>query len=233
MTDNNQQPTTPPAGDTGTQPGGAQPNQATTPERTFTQADIDRIVTERLSRQEQSIKAQFADYSALKEKASKWETHEDSQKTELQRIQDQAKADAKALQDQLDALAKERETLSATARTATTQAAIMAAASAAGIVGTQLVATVKLVDQSTIEFDDKGEAKNAADVVTKLIEEYPFLKVSEPAQPQQPKPNAKISPTNPSGTSDTKGTLSWHRTNRSTDNAFQGGGVRTPDGDKK
>jgi hypothetical protein len=201
MTDNNQQPTTPPAGDTGTQPGGAQPNQATTPERTFTQADIDRIVTERLSRQEQSIKAQFADYSALKEKASKWETHEDSQKTELQRIQDQAKADTKALQDQLDALAKERETLSATARTATTQAAIMAAASAAGIVGTQLVATVKLVDVSQLEFDDKGEVKNAADVVAKVVEEYPFLKTPESSQQaQQPKPNAKISPTNPAGT---------------------------------
>ncbi len=231
MTDNNQQPTTPPEGTTGTQPG--TPAATPSPERTFTQADIDRIVSGRLSDQKKSIEAQFADHAALKDKASQWDKHEESQKTELQKIQDAANVEAKKLQDQLDILTKERETLSTTARTATTQAAIMAAASAAGIVGTQLEATVKLVDQSKLIFDDKGALTNAAAMVTELITQYDFLKPAA-AQPTSPaKPGAKINPTNPAGTSDTKGTLAWHRVNRTSESTFQGGGVRAPDGDKK
>src|SRR5689334_3514929 len=147
MSDNDKQPTAP-AGDTGTQPGGDKPTQAATPERTFTQADLDRIVTERLSRQEQSIKSQFADYSTLKEKALKWAEHEESQKTELQRIQDAARAEREALQAQMDALKTERETLSASARAAQTKAAVMTEASTQGIVGKQLEAAYKLLDPS-------------------------------------------------------------------------------------
>lgn len=44
--------------------------QQNDPEAKFTQADIDRIVTERLSRQQK----QFADYDELKDKASKYDS---------------------------------------------------------------------------------------------------------------------------------------------------------------
>lgn len=229
MTDNNQQPTTPPVDVTGTQPGGATPNQATTPERTFTQADLDRIVTERLKRQEESIKAQFANYPALQEQASKWAEYEESKKTELQKIQDAAKAKEVELQNELIALKTDRETLSATVRTAQVKAAVIAEASAQGITGKQLEATYKLLDVSKLTFDDKGEITNAAVVVEETIKHYE-LKPNAP-QPQSAKPGTKINPTNPAGAS-TEPDLSWHPLNRRNESSFQRGGVIPPVGEK-
>jgi hypothetical protein len=227
MSDNDKQPTTP-AGDTGTQPGGDKPTQAATPERTFTQADLDRIIAERLSRQEQSIKAQYADYPTLKDNAEKWLKHEDSQKSELQRIQDAAKAERDALQAQLDTLKTEREALSATARAAQTRAAMMTEASAQGISGKQLEAAYKLLDPSKLKFNDKGEVENAAAQVKTLIEEYPFLKTSE-AQPKTAQPGIK--PTNPAG-GKTGPDLSWFKPAGRGGSSFTPGGVRPPQGDE-
>lgn len=53
------------------------------------QADLDRVISDRLSRQ----RAQFSDYDALKAKAAKFDEHEAANKTELQRAQEAAAAD--------------------------------------------------------------------------------------------------------------------------------------------
>lgn len=200
MTDNNNQPTTPPEGATGTQPG----NPAATPDvRTFTQADVDRMIADRLGQQKRSLETQFstqyADYGTLKERSDKLKTIEDGQKTELQRIQDDVNTKMTELQNKLTNLTTERDTLSVSARAAQIKAAVMAEAGDQGVVGKQLVALEKLVDQSKLEFNDKGEVTNAAAMVTKAIEEYPFLKASEPTQQPPAKPGAKINPTNPAG----------------------------------
>ena len=50
-------------------------------EKTFTQAEVDAIVTERLKRDRQK----YADYDALKEKAGKYDEMEEANKTELQK----------------------------------------------------------------------------------------------------------------------------------------------------
>ena len=66
----------------------------------FTQADVDRIVNERLKRE----RTKFADYDEVKTKASKLDELEESQKTELQKATDavtQAKADATAARAEL------------------------------------------------------------------------------------------------------------------------------------
>jgi hypothetical protein len=47
------------------------------PEQTFTQADVDRIVAERLKRERESTKAKYADYDELKAKAEGATTLED------------------------------------------------------------------------------------------------------------------------------------------------------------
>ena len=73
---------------------GAQP--AAGAAKTFTQAELDAIISERLNRSQ----AKYADYETLKEKAEKYDQAEAANKTELQKATDRAND----LQKQLDAL---------------------------------------------------------------------------------------------------------------------------------
>lgn len=66
-------------------------------EKTFTQADVDRIVTKRLS--------DFSDYEELKAKAEKYDEAEEANKSELQKAIDKANA----LQAELDGMKKADE----------------------------------------------------------------------------------------------------------------------------
>lgn len=90
-----------------TQPTGpaatAAPAETTTPAtgQTFTQADLDRIVSERLGRQ----RAQYADYDDLKAKAAKHDEAVEAQKTEAQKAIDRAAAaEARAAKAELESL---------------------------------------------------------------------------------------------------------------------------------
>ena len=84
--------TTPTTEDT-TQTGTADPSGAPEP-KTFTQEQVDKIVQERLKRAKSE---KPADYDELKAKAAKLDEIEDAQKTELERITEQAtKAQASA-----------------------------------------------------------------------------------------------------------------------------------------
>jgi len=71
-------------------------------ERTFSQADVDRIVADRLLRERQK----YVDYDALKDKASKYDQMEEASKTELQKANERAAN----LQKELDGL-KQAETI--------------------------------------------------------------------------------------------------------------------------
>ena len=80
-----------------------QENQATeSAEKTFTQAELDAIVSDRLKRD----RAKYADYDALKEKATRLDELEEASKTELQKITEKAQA----LQQELDGM-KQAESL--------------------------------------------------------------------------------------------------------------------------
>lgn len=67
-------------------------------ERTFTQAELDAIVSDRLKRE----RMKTADYEQLKEKAARLDALEEANKTELQKAADKAAA----LQAELDGLKK-------------------------------------------------------------------------------------------------------------------------------
>lgn len=70
-----------------------------TTEKTFTQAELDAIVSDRLKRD----RAKYADYDALKEKACKFDQLEEASKTELQKAIERGDA----LQSELDKLKSE------------------------------------------------------------------------------------------------------------------------------
>lgn len=78
--------TTPNTEDT-TQTGTADPSGKATEPKTFTQEQVDKIVQERLKRAKSE---KPADYDELKAKAAKLDEIEDAQKTELERITEQA-----------------------------------------------------------------------------------------------------------------------------------------------
>lgn len=67
-------------------------------ERTFTQAELNEIVSDRLKREREK----YADYEELKAKASKYDESEEKSKSELEKMTEKASK----LQNELDALKK-------------------------------------------------------------------------------------------------------------------------------
>lgn len=124
---------------------------------TFTQADLDRIVQERLARQ----KAQFKDYDELKERASKYDEIEAANKTELE------KANERATQAEAQAAAVEER-----AKKLLTDASITAAA--AGKLADPSDA-IALIDRGAIEYGEDGSPTNVAALVEALVESKPHL----------------------------------------------------------
>jgi len=127
---------------------------ATTPEKAFTQADIDRILKDRLAQQAK----QFSDYDSLKAK--------------VQKMEDAAKSESDKLADRLKQLESENQQLAAARRELTIRTAISDAASAAGL---PAEAAYRLVEQSRVDVNDAGVVTNAADLVKAVAEAYPGL----------------------------------------------------------
>ena len=73
--------------------------QNTEPEKTFTQAELDAIVGDRLKRE----RAKYADYSDLKTKAEEYDRQQEKSKSELQKAQEKSEA----LQNELNAMKKQ------------------------------------------------------------------------------------------------------------------------------
>lgn len=70
-------------------------------ERTFTQAELDAIVGDRLKRE----RARYADYDALKEKAAQYDAEKEAEKSELEKATERAAA----LQAELDDMKHQSE----------------------------------------------------------------------------------------------------------------------------
>ena len=63
-------------------------NQVQEPEKTFTQAEVDRIIADRLKR----VNDKYADYDALKQKADKLDEIDEKSKSDLQKATEKAAA---------------------------------------------------------------------------------------------------------------------------------------------
>lgn len=159
------QPVTVP-GDNGdnAQGGGQSPEGTSQVATAFTQADVDRIVGDRLARERQKTAEKYADYGDLKTRAEKWAEHEDAQKSELDK-----------LTERLANLEKERDTSNAEAEKARQEAqamlikaALIAEAGKAGAVRPE--DAYLLTDLSAITLDDNGTITGAEDAIKNLIE---------------------------------------------------------------
>ncbi len=122
------------------------------PERTFTQAELNAILADRLNRQ----RAQYADYDILKEQAAKWAAAEDAQKTEAQRL---AEAAATAKRERDEALQRAQDRL--------IRAAFIAEAAKAGAAHPEDV--YALADIAKVSLDEQDNPVGVAEAVAEVI----------------------------------------------------------------
>lgn len=157
--------TTDPAsdGDTSDDPGGSADAGAATTTPTFSQADIDRIVRDRLNRQ----KAQFADYDELKTRAARLDEIEAAQKTELEKAQ-----------EKLQQFEKQAADATQLAADNALRAAVISEAARKNVVDPDAV--LALLDKSLLELDDSGAPKNLSDAIDSLLQAKPYLAGTRP-----------------------------------------------------
>jgi len=132
---------------------------AETAAKTFTQAELDKIVQDRVARAKTE---KPADYEELQAAAKKLAVIEEANKTELEKQTaraDKAEADAKSADDRV------RET--------TLRSAIIAEAAKRQVVDPD--AAVALIDRTSLELDDTGNPTNIAKAMDALLKTKPYL----------------------------------------------------------
>jgi hypothetical protein len=168
---------TPPAthdqrsGQTGEKAPGASTNPVPAEDKKFTQADVDRLIQDRLERE----KKKYADYDDLKKSAK-----------QLQDIQNSHKTDLEKLQDQISELQGKFTAAELEARTNLLKSAIISAAAKLDFNDPQ--DAYRLLNTAKLSIEDDGAIKGLEDALLKLAQEKPYLK--KQAQ-------VKINPTNP------------------------------------
>lgn len=146
-------------GDPNPNAGGAQSPPAGGGGQTFTQADIDRIVGERLAREREKYK----DYEDLKKKAAEFDKIQEAQKSDLQKAQEAAK---KAEEEKQKALAAANERL--------IKAEVKVVSTQLGIVDPD--AAYALMDRSGVKVDDAGNVTGVKEALEALLKVKTYLK---------------------------------------------------------
>lgn len=128
-------------------------------DKTFTQADVDRIVQDRVARAKGTAPA---DYEDLKVKAAEYDKLADANKTELEKAQEAAR---KATEERDAAIATSRETAK--------QTAVLAAAATAGVVKPEQI--YALLPKDAVTIGDDGQVTGADDAVKAFIADNPHF----------------------------------------------------------
>lgn len=175
-----------PAQATGTNPANTG-SQAQASEQTFTQADIDRIVQERLERERQkhqkTVADKYGDYDELKTAAARLQEIEDANKSEAEKAAERLAKMEKQLaefQSQNARLAEERQQ-------ALIQAQVVAKATTMQF--NDPTDAYRMLDLSKIEIGEDGTIGGIDEQLEALSESKPYL-----LRNQQ---RATVSPTNP------------------------------------
>jgi hypothetical protein len=137
-------------------------------ERRFTQADVERLITERLSRETKK----YADY--------------DKTKAELKRLQEARKSDVDRLQETVSDLTAKFTEAESRARANLVKSAVVAAAARLDFNDPQ--DAFRLLDVGGLEVEDDGSVKGLDGTLQKLLSEKPYLRKQAVS---------KTSPTNP------------------------------------
>jgi hypothetical protein len=141
--------------------GGSQAGDAS---RTYTQEELDRIVTQRVSKS----KAQFKNFDELKEKAEQLDKLQAERQTDVEKAVSRAeKAEAKARAE-----SAQREDLVRQLQENTVRSEVFRTAATAEI-GLDIDDVFRLIDHSSVSISDSGEVSGVAEAISKLAEKYP------------------------------------------------------------
>lgn len=127
-------------------------------DRTFTQAELDRIVQERLAREKQK----YSDYDEVKSKAERLDELEAEQQSDLEKAQTEA-----------ERLRQENEQLKQQEAASRRRRALERAAAEAKFHDPADAAAQ--IDQDRLEVDDDGNVTNAGELVADLAERKQYL----------------------------------------------------------
>ncbi len=156
--------------DTDTQPT---ETEAPQPAPAFTQADIDRIVKERIER----VKARYADYDDLKARAARLDEIERAQMDEKERLA----ADLKALEDKVSAAERARDEALAQSQERLLRAEVTALAAAMSFKYPGDI--FRLADLSAAAIDESGAVVGVREALEALAKERPDY-IAKPAAPR-------------------------------------------------
>lgn len=128
------------------------------PDKTFTQADLDRIVQDRVARE----RSKFADYDAYKDKATKFDDLEAANKSELDKAKDEA-VSANAARDAALEAAKQMKLESVVMTEAAKQKAVDPAA------------VFALLPKDKVTVGDDGQVTGVEEAIKALLDEKKYL----------------------------------------------------------
>lgn len=137
--------------------------EAAKTEKKFTQADVDRMITDRLARDRRD-RPSDEEIAELRSSKTKLEEIEAASQSELEKTQARAEAAEKA-----------RDAALETAKETTLKAAIIAEASKADRKVVDAQAVLSLIDRSALTLDDAGNPTNIAETMDALLAEKTYL----------------------------------------------------------
>jgi hypothetical protein len=137
--------------------------EAAAREKKFTQADVDRIVQDRLAR-DRKERPSDDEIAELRDKAKKFDDAEAANASDLEKAQKRAE---KAERDREEALTRVKET--------NLRSAILAEAAKPDRKVLDPEAVLSLLDRSKLELDDDGTPKNIAEAMDALLTAKTYL----------------------------------------------------------
>jgi hypothetical protein len=147
-----------------------QPEETT---KTFTQAELDKIVADRIARERKKIE-KFADYDDLKTKASEYEKALEEKRLAELSAQERAEEIAKKFEAERNEYAKQLEDLKSQAQREKVVNAFIKAAPGVNIPNDRIDAALKLADLSAVTVGENG-VEGLETVMAALVEQYTFL----------------------------------------------------------
>ena len=159
-----------------TEGNGGEDGAATGSKQTYTQEDLDKIVTERIGRAEKAALKSFFQQQGLTEEEAN-SAIADYKKVKAEKAE-ASKNDAKAQADRADAAEKAAKDAIAKANAVMIKANAQIQASNLGVKSNKLEYVVKMADLSKITIDDDGNPDEAAikEAVEQVLKDVPELK---------------------------------------------------------
>jgi hypothetical protein len=149
--------------------------------KTFTQAELDKIVADRIARERKKTE-KFADYDELKTKASEYEKALEEKRLAELSAQERAEEIAKKFEAERNEYAKQLEEYKSKAERERIYNAFIKAAPGVNIPSDRIDAALKLADLSAVTVGENG-VEGLETVMGTLVEQYSFL--AETKKPQK------------------------------------------------